>query len=237
MNRLFQTPYSIQTVLIFLLLLIPVFSLADETPEETAARLQQRYDEIHSLQFDFTQDTRGQLAGRPKSGMGQAFFVRDTANNTPGMMRWNYSSPDRQVLVSDGKTFSMYFETLAQMIVTDAEVLKRDLTYSFFTGRGSLQENFTVSAADEHFSTNRQESKTIIIKLTPKQMQSQVAAIHIWVTEDSLIQRIEILDHFDTLTVLNLSHLKVNKLSPHDPVLIKRLFTFVPPEGTEIIEQ
>ncbi len=237
MNRLSGTPRNIQIFLFLLLLLIPAQLLANETPEDTAARLQQRYDTIHSLQFDFTQDTRGQLAGRPKTGTGQAFFMRDTTGNKPGMMRWNYTTPDRQVLVSDGVTFSMYFETLKQMIVTDADVMKRDLTYSFFTGRGSLQEDFTISAADEHFGTNQQESKTVIIKLTPKQMQSQVAAIHIWVTEDSLIQRIEILDHFDTLTVLNFSHLKVNKLSPDDPALIKRLFTFVPPEGTEIIEQ
>lgn len=237
MNRLSRTPRSIQILLLSFLLLIPARLPANETPEATAERLQQRYDEIHSLQFDFTQDTRGQLAGRPKTGTGQAFFVRDITGTNPGMMRWNYTSPDRQVLVSDGKTFSMYFETLRQMIVTDADVMKRDLTYSFFTGRGSLREDFTVSAADNHFSTDPQESKTVIIKLTPKQMQSQVAAIHLWVTADSLIQRIEILDHFDTLTVLNFSHLEVNKLSPDNPALMKRLFTFVPPEGTEIIEQ
>ncbi len=203
-----------------------------ETAKEAAARLQNRYDQLSSLSFDFIQDTRGQLTGRPKTGRGKAFFVKNTM---PGKMRWNYSTPDRQVLVSNGKTFSMYFESLQQMIVTPAKALQQDLTYSFFTGTGNLLEDFSITPSNQDFSN--QDKQDTVVKLTPKNKQTQVASIQLWITEDSLIRRIEILDHFDTLTVLNISNLQANSLDIDDKELIKQLFDFTPPEGTEIIQQ
>ncbi len=203
-----------------------------ETAKEAAARLQNRYDQLSSLSFNFIQDTRGQLTGRPKTGRGQAFFVKNTM---PGKMRWNYSTPDRQVLVSNGKTFSMYFESLQQMIVTPAKALQQDLTYSFFTGTGNLLEDFSITPSNQDFSS--QDKQDTVVKLTPKNKQTQVASIQLWITEDSLIRRIEILDHFDTLTVLNISNLQANSLDIDDKELIKQLFDFTPPEGTEIIQQ
>ena len=76
-----------------------------------------------------------------------------------------------------------------------------------------------------------------MIKLTPKENQSQVSAIHLWVTPDSLIQRIDILDHFDTRTTLDLSDMKVNTLATDDRKAMDSLFLYTPPEGTEIIYQ
>ncbi len=218
----------------FLLILILSFSVSSqaETAVEAATRLQNKYDTIQSLNFDFVQQTRGQLTGRPKTGRGHAYFVKNTS---PGKMRWNYSDPDRQVLVSDGETFSMYFESLQQMIVTPATTLEQDLTYSFFTGSGNLVADFVITDG-EHKVTNPEE-QTVIIKLTPKIKQTQVASIQLWITKDSLIRRIEILDLFDTVTVLNFSNLQVNAMDLNDTAMLEKLFSFAPPENTEIIQQ
>lgn len=227
--------FSTACLILFLLIFsCPVAALA-ESPEETATRLQKRYDAIQTLSFDFVQDTRGQLSGRPKKGSGQAFFVKSTGTDAQsGKMRWNYLAPDRQVLVSDGITFSMYFAAMSQMIVTPATALEQDLTYSFFTGSGKLLRDFTILKPDREGNAQEQ---TTVIKLIPKAKQSQVASIHLWVTTDSLIRRIEILDQFDTMTVLNFSGLKVNSLDRNDGDLMENLFHFTPPEGTEIIHQ
>lgn len=230
MNNIFKYTHTLTALFIFLLLCSGVSQA--ETAKEVATRLQNRYDQLSSLTFEFIQDTRGQLAGRPKTGRGKAFFVKNTI---PGKMRWNYSTPDRQVLVSNGETFSMYFESLQQMIVTPANALKQDLTYSFFTGTGNLLEDFFITPSNQPVSS--QEEETNVIKLTPKDKQTQVASIQLWITDDSLIRRIEILDHFDTLTVLNISNLQPNSLDLNDKILIKQLFDFTPPEGTEIIQQ
>lgn len=235
-------PHFAFFLVLILLIAFPFAAPAEESPEDTAGRLQNRYDKIHSLSFDFIQESRGQLIGRPKKGRGQAFFVKsvkqDESEGLPGRMRWNYSDPDQQVLVSDGESFSMYFTSLKQMIVTPAESLQQDMTYSFFTGSGNLLRDFKILPPEQGSNiTQGAQEQTAVIKLIPKAKQSQVASIHLWITEESLIRRIEILDHFDTLTVLNFTNIKVNTLSPDDASLMKHLFTFAPPEGTEIIYQ
>lgn len=224
-------------LVIILLLLPPSLTLADqntEYPEDIAARLQKKYDQMTSLSFTFNQQSQGQVSGRPRTGSGTAIFYK---TGKTSRMRWNYTAPDKQVLISDGTTFSMYFEKLQQMIVTPAESLDSDLTYTFFSGRGRIADKFHILPADQEFQQEAGDgSQPKIIKLVPKEPQSQVQAIHLWVNTDSLIRRIEIKDHFDTVTLLNLSDIAVDTLTD-STVKGSALFSFTPPEGTEIIHQ
>jgi outer membrane lipoprotein carrier protein len=205
-----------------------------EYPEDIAARLQQRYDTMRGLTFNFHQDIRGEMTGRPRQGSGQATFLKI---NGKARMRWDYVSPDRQVLISDGVTFSMYFASLKQLIISPAEKLDTDLTYSFFAGTGVLKRDFYIRPADEDYQAD-DENLLKVIKIIPKTQQSQVQDIHLYVAADSLIRRIMIRDHFSTVTVLNLSDIEVDKVTTgKSPEQVEAIFTFVPPEGTEIIHQ
>ncbi len=201
-------------------------------PEKTAARLQARIDTFKSLSFQFYQQTRGELTGRPRKGSGKAIFLK---KDNKGFMRWDYITPDRQVLVSDGKLFSMYFENLHQMIVTPAEKLKDDLTYSFFIGNSRLMDDFYVLPPDPDIGGDRE--KMSVIKLVPKIPHARIENIHLWVTANSLIRRITLLDHFGTETVLSFSDIKIDPLKNLDEKAIQNMFSFTPPENTEIIEQ
>ncbi len=232
------------TAFFFLLLPWPVTAGQKnaETPEDIARRLQQNYDQIKSLSFHFSQKTQGELSGRAQQGNGTAWFVKEKKTQgtpgTPGKMRWDYTTPEKQILVSDGVNFSMYFAKLQQMIVSPAETMRTDITYSFFTGTGNLLKDFSISAPNPEFTPGKEDAgRSKVIKLTPKENQSQVSEIHLWVTTDSLIQRIDILDHFDTRTTLDLSDLQVNTLATDDHKAMDALFLYTPPEGTEIIYQ
>ena len=222
--------------LVFFLVLssISLASAAGEYPEDIAARLQKKYDQMRSLSFTFNQQSQGQISGRPRTGSGTAFFYKTGKNSK---MRWNYTSPDKQVLISDGKTFSMYFSELEQMIVTPADSLESDLTYTFFSGRGRIADKFHILPPDEEFMQDEMKAgQPQIIKLVPKEPQSQVQAIHLWVDDDSLIRRIEIKDHFDTVTLLTLSKIEIDTIGGSSSE-VANLFSFTPPEGTEIIHQ
>ena len=226
-----------KTLLFCICLLLPIVAQGaagdTEYPEDIAQRLQTRYDKIDSLTFNFIQNTSGDMTGRPRRGSGKAAFVKLAGKS---YMRWDYTSPDQQVLTSDGEFFSMYFAKLQQMIVTPADNLDADLTYSFFTGKGILKRDFHIRPANEEFqSTDSAEVK--VIKLIPKTAQSQVQDIHLWVSQDSLIRRINIRDHFGTITILNLSDIEVNSLVGKDHRELLSFFAFVPPKGTEIIRQ
>jgi outer membrane lipoprotein carrier protein len=205
-----------------------------EYPEDIAARLQVRYDAMKSLAFNFYQEIQGEMTGRPRQGSGRAVFLKGDGK---ARMRWDYTSPERQVLISDGSHFSMYFATLKQLIVSPAEQLDTDLTYAFFTGKGDIARDFHIRPANEdEQSTNEKDFK--VIKVIPKTQHSQVQDIHLYVSANSLIRRIKIRDHFGTLTVLNLSDIEVDTaMDGKSPQEIEAIFTFVPPPGTEIIRQ
>ena len=234
----FRHPISSLFFLLILGLLWPALGFTAETfpeaPGTIADRLQARYDAMQSLSFTFVQHTEGQMTGRPRKGSGKAYFLK-----TEGLkrMRWNYESPEKQVLVSDGVTFSMYFENLQQMIVSPAEKIEEDMTYSFFTGSGKLAEDFMILGANKNVIAAEEDKDLRVIQLVPKTSESQVQDIHLWITSDSLIRRIEIRDQFDTRTILTLSDLQANFMSPDDDQTLATLFTFKPPAGTEIIHQ
>lgn len=227
----------IKTLFVLICLLLPVVAHGDESgteaPADIAKRLQARYDKAGSISFNFIQNTSGEMTGRPRRGAGRAAFVK---LENKSHMRWDYTSPDKQVLVSDGELFSMYFAKLQQMIVTRTDTLDANLTYSFFTGKGILERDFDIRPADQAFSA-ASDADFKVIKLIPKTTQSQVQDIHLWVTTASLIRRINIRDHFGTVTVLNLSDIEVDGLIGKNPQELLTFFSFVPPEGTEIIRQ
>lgn len=228
------------TLGLFLLLLtfwpFPLLATAEnvEYPETIAARLQKRYDTMTSLSFTFKQQSHGQVSGRPRTGGGKALFYK---TGSTSRMRWDYTEPDRQVLISDGTTVSMYFAELHQMIVTPARNLENDLTYTFFSGRGKIADLFYILPPDlDNGAPPAEPMTTQVIKLVPREEQSQLQAIHLWVDEQSLIRRIELRDHFDTVTLLNLANIEVDNLQGSQDE-IARTFIFSPPEGTEIINQ
>jgi outer membrane lipoprotein carrier protein len=232
-------------IIIFLSGLIGVFTgpvtgcLAaseSEQPEQVAKRLEESYRQITSLSFSFFQKTSGQLAGRPKEGKGNGVFVK-TESGT--MMRWNYLAPEHQVVISDGEYVSMYFEKLNQMIISPVESAQTDVLFSFFTGNMPLSKNFEILPPEEQFTGQPEKSPDglQVIQLRPLAQQSQINTIHLWISDESLIRRIELLDHFDTRTIINLSNLQTNTVDVMDQDVLSTLFTFTPPEGTEIIRQ
>lgn len=219
----------------FLLFTEPRHSLAakTESPQEIAKRVQLRYDKMKSLTFTFNQDTRGEITGRPQKGSGTAAFLKSESKSK---MRWDYINPKKQILLNDGIEFYMYFEELQQMIISPAESLEQDLTYSFFAGNGQLQDDFHIRPADPDLQ-GETTADFSVIKLVPIIPHSQVQDIHLWVSADSLIRRIHIQDHFGTITVLNLSDIRANALEGKSQTERDALFSFTPPEDTEIIEQ
>ena len=210
-----------------------ILPAADETdiPMVIAGRLQAAYEDTAGLVADFRQHTAMQLNRRVKSGSGTVVFLK------PGHMRWDYFAPDRQILISDGKTITMYFEKAKQMLVTAArEYLQSDVTYSFFSGSGNIMEDFTISAGD---GTVDDTAGTSLIKLVPKQAHPQISRLYVWVSDDkSLIHRIRMVDHFDTVTDLFFDNIKLqSSTDTTGPVIDSKLFSFTPPPGTEIINQ
>lgn len=204
------------------LLLWPTLSLAgDLAPLELAKRLQAQYLTTKSMAADFQQVTSVPGTSRKRLGGGRVVILK------PGRIRWDYETPDRQVLITDGKKAHLYFANAAQMIVQPVgEYLNSDITYAFFSGSGDIVRDFEVLPPEQP-----QGAGLSAVKLVPKKPHPQVAFLHAWVDHAYVLQRLEIVDHFGSVTSLAFSNIRRNEPVPPET------FLFTPPPGTEIIEQ
>ena len=206
------------------------------TSEDIVEQLQEFYRSVTSLSFTFIQTTQGQMVGRPKTGKGNGLFAR-TENGDK--MRWNYHTPDRQVLISDEEIISMYFEELNQMIITPVSQSQADVLFSFFSGRKNLDDSFTIMDMIETAVTNTSsdDGEVQAVTLIPTNPDSQIAMIRLFISADNLIRRIELIDHFETATTITIADIAINPFISKQGEEIEQLFYFSPPEGTEIINQ
>lgn len=203
-------------------LLTPVVGAEELTPMEKAVKLQEAYDSTTSFSADFSQTTSMKLSRRERHGQGSLLIKK------PGLMRWDYQKPDHQVLINDGEVMSMYFAGAEQMIIMPAkEYLQSDVTYDFFAGTGDILRDFEVSGVGEDYCC----APVPDLRLAPRQGHPQVDYLYIWLNGDFMASRMQIVDHYGSITDLTFTNIKLNL--PVDP----DRFKFVPPEGTEIIRQ
>ncbi len=230
-------PLNLLRLIAFTLLVLPVAAPAGDpqNPEELARQLQSTYAEIGSMSFAFSQTTAGPMTGRPKTGKGQGIYAKIPDKT---LMRWNYASPDTQVVVSDGETIWMYFQKLNQMIISPVDKAQTDILFSFFSAAEPLDRFFTILPPNLEMDLPAEPSPELqILQLRPLDQNSQINNIHLWIGSDDLIRRIELVDNFDTRTTINFSNIRIDPLDGADRQETLDRFTFTPPEGTEIINQ
>ncbi len=206
---------------------------AADKPEQQVIRIQSIYRNLTSLSFDFSQLTS--TGGRQRKGAGNAVFYRP--KDKPGVMRWNYTIPDPQVILNDGSQLSIYTQKDSQLIVTPADELQSDITYGFFSGRRTLLDDFTVQAADNHVVSTADERKMQVVQLIPRKPHAQLKALLLWFDKDFLIRKISMEDHFGSITDLRFTDIKLNTLPVDSPDTLTRLLQLDLPPGTEIINQ
>ncbi len=206
----------------------------DSSAADIAKSLSRQLGELSSLSFSFNQTTEGQISGRTRRASGKAFFVKRDESTK---MRWNYLAPDRQVIISDGEQVTMYFANLNQMIIAPADQLQQDVTYAFFTGQRNIDEKFIITQDIFEQDLGETAVKNEVIKLIPRSPNSQIQYIRLWAADRRHIRRIEIVDNFETTTTILLSNIEENGLTNNGKLLNQQLFSFTPPEGTEIIRQ
>ncbi|GEM_PF-260650 len=213
---------------------------ADNSPRQLVTRLQEKYRRVTSLGFDFTQVTRG--SGRERHGQGNAVFLRprvtgsDSDKDLPrAVMRWNYTAPDRQVILNDGRELSIYNIGERQLIITPARELNNDITYAFFAGTRNLLDDFRAVPPDPRLVFSLADRPLQAVRLLPRKPQAQVKSVQLWVDDKLLIHHLVIEDHFDSITELTFTNIHLDSVDVHDPDQVRRIVDLQLQPGTEII--
>jgi outer membrane lipoprotein carrier protein len=184
---------------------------------DLARRVDQHYNQLHSLKADFNETYQG--LGAQRSESGTLLLLK------PGRMRWEYSAPAGKLFVLDGKYAWFYTRGDPQVQRIRAKELD-DLRspLRFLLGHTELAKemnNLTVTAAPNgRFTLTGQ----------PKGQEARVARLALTVTADGAITAIEIEETDGALTHFTFAGEQPNAVIP------AQVFRFTPPPGVPVLD-
>ncbi len=107
--------------------------------ERIIGALQKKYEALASLRASFEQENEFKSLGQTTRSSGQLLLSK------PSKLRVEYTSPDKQILVSDGITLWLYTARFNQVVVSKIERIGLGATpLLFLAGRGNLRKNFNI---------------------------------------------------------------------------------------------
>lgn len=212
-------------ILALALAVCPVPGVGGSAPlplDELVARVQARYDQTAHLRARFHQETRLQGFDQVQTGEGQVWILK------PGMMRWEYTTPEPQTIIAQGDTLWLY-------VPADRQVMRDRLSDSlqsrapalFLAGRAKLTELFTVTASPAQLAS---EEGLLTLQLTPKAEPLHLSEVRLGIDPRSyVIVKVTLLDALGTVTTLTFSDIDT------DVAIDPSLFQFQVPPGVEVV--
>ena len=179
----------------------PLAAQAPRSPDSLALAVQERYQQVRDFTAEFVQTLRGGVLRSTESrGEGTVWIKK------PGKMRWVYTKPEKQEIVSDGRTIHSYWPE-------DRQVLKSEVP------------------SDDRAGTSMPLPGTLGLKLTPRQSDPEYQFLVLGLDPKSLqIRALRSRDHQGGDSTLVFSRIKENTNIPD------RTFSFTPPRGVIVEE-
>ncbi len=210
---------TLRRIWFFIFLIAGIASAA--TAPEIAAKVDRRYNQLQTLQADFTETYRGAGVARTESGV--LWLKR------PGKMLWDYREPQPKVFVTDGK--SAWFYVPGERQVRKASVKKLDDLRSplrYLLGKTKLEKELAglTLAAD----VSPETPGNMMLRGAPKGMEDRVSSVLMEVTPEGEIARMVIDEVDGSSTQYRFANQRQNQ-----PIADGR-FRFSPPAGVEVIE-
>ena len=202
------------------LLLEAVMARAQDI-HQTARAVDEHYNNLRSLQTDFTEIYSG--AGAERSESGTLWLKK------PRKMRWEYRSPREKLFVSDGKAVWFYLPAERQLRKTDFKKLD-DLRspIAFLLGKTKLEKELQgLSKVVDQTPLN---TVNTLLRGVPKAMADRVSEVVLEITPKSQLARIVFTEVDGATTEFRFASLK------EDLEVSDRLFQFTPPPGVETVE-
>ena len=138
-NALFDCKkVALRIIPLYLLVFSSLTFYSKENQLESAIDgLQRKYAQVHDLKMDFIQNYRSPRHS-PRTETGILYLRR------PGMMRWEYKSPDEKLFVSNGKMIYFYLPEERQVRkVPVKESRDQRVPFLFLLGKGNFKKDFS----------------------------------------------------------------------------------------------
>ncbi len=184
--------------------------------------IQKKYEQINNFQAFFTQESEVKALDKVQKAQGEVWFKK------PGKMRWNYDTPNKDQIVSDGKTLWFYDQDEEQVIETPlAQVSETQSTTTLLSGLGNIKKLFNASFAEPG---EINPNGGYLVDLVPKGDEEYNKVTISVDKKDMMVNAIFLYDPFGNLTTVKLADIKT------DTGVSDSLFDFKAPAGTEVVK-
>jgi outer membrane lipoprotein carrier protein len=200
---------------------LAVFLAFQSLPSDLVAGVERLFSRMSDYSSDFVQSSKDVL-NRKQDAAGHLYLKRSR------MARWEYTSPEEQLFVSDGKTVYFYVPSDKQV---NRESLKETfddrIPLMFLLGRSNLRDEFTKF---ELLNTKPFLEGTKVLRMTPRRKTDLKELIMEVDPQNFQIRRL-VLDHNDgSHSEFIFSNIRTNT------GLKATLFDFKVPPGVQIVE-
>lgn len=190
------------------------------------------YDQTTSFEADFQQQQFTRVYNRTQRARGRVVFKK------PGLMRFDYATPNGQIFVSDGRTLRMYQppeegERTGQLIERNMDADQLPAAFGFLMGTGRLDQDFDARLLDaraQGFPNGH------VLELRPKRPSPHFEKLVCFVTlveqngrRAGVIQRLLILDAAGNRNRFDFARPQFNREVPTSR------FQYTAPRGTRVV--
>lgn len=202
--------------------LAPTAAGAALTLDEVIRGVEAAYGRMSDLKAEFSQSAFNKSLNQTIPAQGTVYLKKG------GKLRWEYSEPTPQQIVSDGKKLWVYTPSLNQVNVGDAPEVLAGPAGSFLAGLGRLREHFAVRFLNPAQPTDAEGN--VVLDLTPKHSLPTLARLILSVEPKAWeLRKAVVYDQFENTVTMRFTKVVVNS------GLADRFFTFVPPKGAATV--
>jgi outer membrane lipoprotein carrier protein len=184
--------------------------------------LEAAYGRMTDLRAEFAQNAFNKSLNQTIPAQGTVYLKRG------GKLRWEYTEPTPQQIVSDGTTLWVYTPALNQVNTGPAPAALAGPAGSFLAGLGRLREHFHVRFLNP--ARPRDGDGNVVLDLTPRQPLPTLSRLILAVDPRSWeVRKAVTYDQFENTVTMRFTRVAVNS------GLADGLFTFVPPRGVATV--
>jgi outer membrane lipoprotein carrier protein len=193
----------------------------DPPAKDVVAKIQKFYDATKDLHAKFEQSLESGIGGKPKVASGEVWIKK------PGKMRWDYSKPEKKLMVSDGTTLWVYEAEDEQAFKQSMRSSTLPAQVSFLVGEGKLSDEFDASVVHPAGIGGAGEQ---VVKMVPKAATTAYRYLLFVVdAKTGQVKQTVIYDQQGGTNKLTFSAVEQNRGVADDK------FKFTPPAGTKIL--
>lgn len=185
-------------------------------------QIQRQYETITSFQAEFTQELGVAVSRETEERQGVLSY------QSPGLIRWETMSPEKELLVVGPDVVWNYFEEEETAYRYDSrDVLGSAMVLRILSGQARLDEDFMT---EEDLSEDAADEADLRkMRLVPRTPEPNLVEATIWVDAQTfLLRRVLAVDFYGNTNQITLHDLRVNQ------PLAPELFTFTPPDGVMV---